>query len=65
MMAEQGLPFMGIYSATKAASQRITEALYNECKQFNIKVSPIIFGTLKTNFNVEIMPLIFLIFRII
>jgi len=44
-----GLPFRGIYSATKSAVMRITEALSSEVKQFGIKVIDVAPGDFKTN----------------
>jgi len=43
-----GLPFRGIYSATKSAVMRISEALSSEVKQFGIKVIDIAPGDFKT-----------------
>lgn len=51
MSGNQALPFMGIYSATKAAIMRITEALHLECNQFNIKATYLSLGSFRTNFN--------------
>ncbi len=44
-----GLPFRGIYSATKSAVMRVSEALSSEVNQFNIKVIDIAPGDFKTN----------------
>jgi short-subunit dehydrogenase len=44
-----GLPFRGIYAATKAAVMRMTEALSSETKSMNIKVIDIAPGDFKTN----------------
>jgi short-subunit dehydrogenase len=44
-----GLPFRGIYAATKAAVMRMTEALSAETKSFGIKVIDIAPGDFKTN----------------
>ena len=43
-----GLPFRGIYSATKSAVMRMSEALSSEVKQFGIKVIDIAPGDFKT-----------------
>ena len=47
--AYTGLPFRGIYSATKAAVMRMTEALSAELKSFGIDVVDIAPGDFKTN----------------
>lgn len=57
MSGYQALPFMGIYAATKAAIMRMSEALYLECKHFNIKISSLVLGTFKTNFNSNMIAL--------
>jgi len=44
-----GLPFRGIYSATKAAVMRMTEALSAEAKSFGINVVDIAPGDFNTN----------------
>jgi len=44
-----GLPFRGIYSATKGAFELITEALRMEVKQFGIKVTNVAPGDFATN----------------
>ena len=44
-----GLPFRGIYSATKSAIMRISEALSSEVNQFNIRVIDVAPGDFKTN----------------
>ncbi len=44
-----GLPFRGIYSATKGALELITEALRMEVKNFNIEVTNIAPGDFATN----------------
>lgn len=44
-----GLPFRGIYSATKSAVMRMSEALSSEVKQFGIKVVDIAPGDFQTN----------------
>ncbi len=43
-----GLPFRGIYSATKSAVMRMSEALSSEVKQFGIKVIDVAPGDFKT-----------------
>jgi short-subunit dehydrogenase len=44
-----GLPFRGIYAASKAAVMRLSEALSSETKQFGIKVVDIAPGDFQTN----------------
>jgi len=44
-----GLPFRGIYSATKSAVMRMSEALSSEVKHFGIKVIDIAPGDFQTN----------------
>jgi short-subunit dehydrogenase len=44
-----GLPFRGIYSATKSAVMRITEALSAEVKSFGIEIVDMAPGDFKTN----------------
>ena len=44
-----GLPFRGIYSATKGALELITEALSMETKPFNIRVTNVAPGDFATN----------------
>ena len=44
-----GLPFRGVYSATKGALELITEAYRMELKDFNIKMSNIAPGDFDTN----------------
>lgn len=46
-----GLPYRGIYSATKASVLSITEALSAEVKQFNIHVCSVLPGDFKTSVN--------------
>lgn len=46
-----GLPYRGIYSATKYAVQAITEAMSSEVKAFGIRVCAILPGDFKTNIN--------------
>ncbi len=51
MAAQIGLPFRGIYSASKFAVEGFTESLSMEVKQFGIKVCLIEPGDFKTNIN--------------
>jgi NAD(P)-dependent dehydrogenase (short-subunit alcohol dehydrogenase family) len=51
MAAQIGLPYRGIYSASKFAVEGFTEALSMEVKQFGIKVCLIEPGDFKTNIN--------------
>jgi short-subunit dehydrogenase len=44
-----GLPFRGIYSATKGALELVTEAVRMEVKNFNIKVTNVAPGDFATN----------------
>jgi short-subunit dehydrogenase len=44
-----GLPFRGIYSATKGAMELMTEAVSMEIKAFNIKVTNVAPGDFATN----------------
>ncbi len=46
-----GLPFQGVYSASKFAMEGFFQALYNEVKPFNIKVSLINPGDFNTEFT--------------
>lgn len=48
---KMGLPYRGIYSASKAAVIMITEATSSEVKKHHIKVSAILPGDFKTNIN--------------
>ncbi len=45
------LPFQAVYSATKAGVEVFSRALANEVKPFNIKVSAIMPGDIKTGFT--------------
>jgi Short-chain dehydrogenases of various substrate specificities len=47
------IPFQGFYSSTKAAVSSLTEALRLEVKPFNIKVTSILPGDVKTEFTVR------------
>jgi len=47
--SEMGLPFRGFYSASKAALDKITEALRYEVKKWNIQATSIHLGDIKTN----------------
>lgn len=49
--AETGLPYRGIYSATKAAMERITEAMRIELFPFNVQVCTVQPGGTKTDIN--------------
>ncbi len=48
---EFGLPYRGVYSASKAALDRFSETLRMELKPFNIRVSHIQPGDVRTNIN--------------
>ena len=48
---EFGLPFRGVYSASKSAIDRFSETLRMELKQWNIAVSIVQPGDYKTNIN--------------
>ncbi len=48
---ELGLPFRGIYSASKSAVEMLSEALRMEVKAYNVQVSIIQPGDFKTNIN--------------
>lgn len=45
------LPYQAAYSATKAGIDVFSRALANEVKQFNIKVTTVLPGDMKTNFT--------------
>ena len=49
--AEMGLPFRGIYSASKASLEILTESLSMELKEFNIKVCSVLPGDIATSIN--------------
>jgi NAD(P)-dependent dehydrogenase (short-subunit alcohol dehydrogenase family) len=49
--AEIGLPFRGVYSATKASLEALTESLSMELKEFNIRVCSILPGDVATGIN--------------
>jgi len=49
--AEIGLPFRGVYSATKASLDALTESLSMELKEFNIHVCSLLPGDIATNIN--------------
>lgn len=51
LAAQMGLPFRGIYSASKFAVEGFTESLSQEVLQFGIKVVLIEPGDFKTNIN--------------
>ncbi|TDB65221.1 SDR family oxidoreductase [Arundinibacter roseus] len=46
-----GLPFRGIYTASKAALETMTESLSMELKEFNIQVCSVLPGDISTNIN--------------
>ncbi len=46
-----GLPYRGIYSASKAAVIAITEAMSAEVKKYNVRVSALLPGDFKTSIN--------------
>jgi len=48
---EFGLPYRGVYSASKAALDRFSETLRMELKPFNVRVSHIQPGDVRTNIN--------------
>lgn len=49
--AEMGLPYRGVYSASKAAVERITEALRTELALFGIQACSVQPGGVRTNIN--------------
>jgi len=49
--APLAIPFQAFYSASKAAVSSLTEALRNEVSPFNIKVTSILPGDVKTDFT--------------
>lgn len=49
--AEIGLPFRGVYSATKASLEALTESLSMELKEFNIRVCSVLPGDVATGIN--------------
>lgn len=49
--AEMGLPYRGVYSASKAAVERITEALRTELAPFGVQACSIQPGGVRTNIN--------------
>jgi NAD(P)-dependent dehydrogenase (short-subunit alcohol dehydrogenase family) len=49
--AEMGLPYRGIYCATKASLEILTESLSMELKEFRIKVCSILPGDTSTSIN--------------
>ena len=49
--AEMGLPFRGIYSASKASLEILTETLSMELKEFNIRVCSVLPGDIATSIN--------------
>lgn len=49
--AEAGLPYRGVYSASKAAADRITEAMRLELSPFGVQVCSVQPGGVKTDIN--------------
>ncbi len=49
--AGMGLPFRGIYTASKAALETMTESLSMELKEFNIQVCSVLPGDISTSIN--------------
>lgn len=49
--AEMGLPFRGIYSASKASLEILTETLSMELQEFNIRVCSVLPGDIATSIN--------------
>ncbi|MGX9985337.1 SDR family oxidoreductase [Soonwooa purpurea] len=47
--SEMGLPFRGFYSASKAALDKVTEAMRYEVDQWNVQVCSLHLGDIKTN----------------
>ena len=47
--SEMGLPFRGFYSASKAALDKVTEAIRYEVAEWNIEVCSLHLGDIKTN----------------
>ena len=54
--ATQGLASMGLYTASKAAVMRLTEAMASELRDENINVNCIMPGTIDTARNRQDMP---------
>lgn len=48
---EMGLPFRGVYSATKASIEALTESLSMELMEFNIHVCSVLPGDIATSIN--------------
>ena len=48
---EMGLPFRGVYSATKASIEVLTESLSMELMEFNIQVCSVLPGDIATSIN--------------
>ena len=48
---EMGLPFRGVYSATKASIEALTESLSMELMEFNIQVCSLLPGDIATSIN--------------
>ncbi|MCO5249615.1 MAG: SDR family NAD(P)-dependent oxidoreductase [Chitinophagales bacterium] len=49
--SEMGLPFRGLYSASKAALDKITEAMRYELRPWNVQVSALHLGEIKTHIS--------------
>ncbi|WP_373513653.1 SDR family oxidoreductase [Persicitalea sp.] len=49
--AEMGLPFRGVYSASKASLEILTESLSIELREFNIRVCSLLPGDIATSIN--------------
>ena len=47
----RGTPFLGVYSATKAAIERISEVQYMEARPFNVHVVQVSAGMVQSNMN--------------
>ena len=54
--ATQGIATMGVYTASKAAVMRLTEAMAGELREQNINVNCIMPGTIDTPRNRQDMP---------
>lgn len=54
--ATQGIASMGVYTASKAAVMRLTEAMAGELRENNINVNCIMPGTIDTERNRQDMP---------
>ena len=47
----RGTPFLGVYAATKAALERISEVQYMEARPFNVHVMHVSAGMVQSNMN--------------